>query len=81
MAGAAECQATVEKVFSISALWPQRTTALPRRTQCKLTSAFQDVVLQKPLLGTADGKYRNRLGLRSFLLEIPEAPVSFLQIG
>jgi hypothetical protein len=30
-------------------------------------------VLQKPVLGTADGEYRNCLGVRSFLLEIREA--------
>jgi hypothetical protein len=30
-------------------------------------------VLQKPIMGTADGEYRHRLGVRSFLPEIPQA--------
>ena len=28
---------------------------------------------RKPILGTADRKYRHRLGVRSFLLKIPQA--------
>ena len=33
-------------------------------------------VLQKPILGTADSEYWNRLGVRSVLLEIPEASMN-----
>jgi hypothetical protein len=33
-------------------------------------------VLQKPILGTADSEYCNRLGVRSVLLEIPEASMN-----
>ena len=38
-------------------------------------------VVQKPVLGTAGSEYRNRLGIRSFLLEILEASVSKARIG
>lgn len=31
------------------------------------------LVLQTPVLGTADGEYRNCLGIRSFLLELHQA--------
>jgi hypothetical protein len=33
-------------------------------------------ILQEPVLGTADGEYRNRPGVRSVLLEISEASMS-----
>jgi hypothetical protein len=33
-------------------------------------------VLQKPILGTADSEYWNRLGVRSVLLEIPAASMN-----
>lgn len=33
-------------------------------------------VLQKPFLGTADSEHWCRLGVRSFLFEIPQAPVN-----
>ncbi len=34
------------------------------------------VVLQKPILGTADSEYWHCLGVRSFLLEIPQASMN-----
>jgi hypothetical protein len=33
-------------------------------------------VLQKPILGTADGEHWHRLGVRSFLLEIPPSMIA-----
>ena len=33
-------------------------------------------VLQKPILGTADSEYWHCLGVRSFLLEIPQASMN-----
>lgn len=41
-----------------------------RHSRCRLS------VLQKPILGTADSEYWNRLGVRSVLLEIPEASMN-----
>ena len=38
-------------------------------------------VLQTPILGTADGEYWHRLGLRSFLLEIPQASMIAVQVS
>src|SRR5450759_21011 len=36
----------------------------------------RSLVLQEPVLGTADGERRNRPGIRSLLLQIPEASMS-----
>ena len=41
-----------------------------RHSRCRFS------VLQKPLLGTADREYWNRLGVRSVLLQIPEASMN-----
>jgi hypothetical protein len=41
-----------------------------RHSRCRF------VVLQKPILGTADSKYWNCLGVRSFLFEIPQASMT-----
>ncbi len=41
-----------------------------RHSQCRFR------VLQKPILGTADSEYWHSPGIRSFLLEIPEASVN-----
>src|SRR5271169_1090541 len=38
-----------------------------RRSRCRFP------VLEKPVLGTANSEYRNCLGIRSFLLELPQA--------
>ena len=41
-----------------------------RHSQCRFR------VLQKPILGTADSEYWNRLGVRGVLHEIPEASMN-----
>src|ERR1035437_2958116 len=41
-----------------------------RHSRCRFA------VLQKPILGTADSEYWHCLGVRSFLLEIPEASMN-----
>ena len=46
-----------------------RTAVGSRHSRCRF------LVLQKSVLGTADGEYRNCFGIRSFLLKILQASV------
>ena len=49
---------------------PLRTAVDSRCDRCRFP------VLQEPVLGTADGEYRNRLGIRSLLFQIFETSMT-----